>query len=398
MKELMKKVLCMVLICSILFGTGTIVHAQEEATDEIDIEKMMTDAALDWAETFQPDIEYQIREVIPVYNVNDVIASYYITYIKENAPAGYIVLTIEDEAIEVLEFSFEGEIDLYGQLKGGVDSQTAQVSEPKMYSASPFEYFVKDQNGDYYGAEQVKVTEEDWKDGAKSYQDSIKARQAENRFLATENIAKASSITDAGEPMINSLSGYSISEDGILSRHVGYSSTYIKGLTGKYACRVVALTEIAAQKSILLNNSVAETFNSLWDLTSTTASIVNKEEIVYGGTKLYGLREGMILFCNRQGKECFDYLKISPSYTYIRDAVKNGMSGMLNYVYDQTNENGEKEETGHAVSVIGYCSAKKNNVTKNFVKVYDGWNNNWRYFNLSDYTFKAYNYIQFSIY
>ena len=179
---------------------------------------------------------------------------------------------------------------------------------------------------------------------------------------------------------------------------MGYSSTYIKGLTGKYACRVVALTEIAAQKSILLNNSVADTFNSLWDLTSTTASIVNKEGIVYGGTKLYGLREGMILFCNRQGKECFDYLKISPSYTYIRDAVKNGMSGMLNYVYDQTNENGEKEETGHAVSVIGYCSAKKNNVTKNFVKVYDGWNNNWRYFNLSDYTFKAYNYIQFSIY
>ncbi len=173
MKELMKKVLCMVLICSILFGTGTIVHAQEEATDEIDIEKMMTDAALDWAETFQPDIEYQIREVIPVYNVNDVIASYYITYIKENAPAGYIVLTIEDEAIEVLEFSFEGEIDLYGQLKGGVDSQTAQVSEPKMYSASPFEYFVKDQNGDYYGAEQVKVTEEDWKDGAKSDRKSV---------------------------------------------------------------------------------------------------------------------------------------------------------------------------------------------------------------------------------
>ena len=67
MKELMKKVLCMVLICSILFGIGTIVHGQEEVTDEIDIEKMMTDAALDWAETFQPDIEYQIGEVIPVY-------------------------------------------------------------------------------------------------------------------------------------------------------------------------------------------------------------------------------------------------------------------------------------------------------------------------------------------
>ena len=81
-----------------------------------------------------------------------------------------------------------------------------------------------------------------------------------------------------------------------------------------------------------------------------------------------------------------------------KEAIKNGMSGVLGYNYTKVGEDGKKESSGHAVSVIGYCSAKKNNVAKNFVKVYDGWNNNWCYFNLSDYTFNSYNYIQYNIY
>ena len=117
----------------------------------------MAEAALNWAETFQPETKYQIGEVIPIYNGNDVIASYYVTYLKNSSPNGYIVLTVQDEALEVLEFSFESKTDLYQQLKGSMDTQAKQIDEPKMYSVNPFEYFVKDQNGNYYGAGYVKL-------------------------------------------------------------------------------------------------------------------------------------------------------------------------------------------------------------------------------------------------
>ncbi len=397
MKKLIRRVLCIVLICSMMFGSVIVIHAEEEKQSVDEIKKIMAEAALNWAETFQPETKYQIGEVIPIYNGNDVIASYYVTYLKSSSPNGYIVLTVQDEALEVLEFSFESKTDLYQQLKGGMDTQAKQIDEPKMYSVNPFEYFVKDQNGNYYGAGYVKLKENDWKEKAESYQNSLEIKQNSNRFLATENIIIASNVTDAGDPMSSSLSGYTIIEDGILSRHVGYSEPYIENLTGKYACAVVALTEIAAQKGILLNNSVADTFNSLWELTSTTEDRI-ENGIVYGGTYDYNQRKGMILYCNRQNKECFDTYKNSPSYDYIKEAIKNGMSGVLGYNYTKVGEDGKKESSGHAVSVIGYCSAKKNNVAKNFVKVYDGWNNNWCYFNLSDYTFNSYNYIQYNIY
>ena len=117
----------------------------------------MAEAALNWAETFQPETKYQIGEVIPIYNGNDVIISYYITYLENGFPSGYVVLTIQEEAIEVLEFSFEGEIDLYQQLKKGINTQVKWENEHRMYSANPFEYFIKDQDGDYYGLGQVKL-------------------------------------------------------------------------------------------------------------------------------------------------------------------------------------------------------------------------------------------------
>ena len=376
-----------------MFGSVIVIHAEEEKQSVDEIKKIMAEAALNWAETFQPETKYQIGEVIPIYNGNDVIISYYITYLENGFPSGYVVLTIQEEAIEVLEFSFEGEIDLYQQLKKGINTQVKWENEHRMYSANPFEYFIKDQDGDYYGLGQVKLKEKDWKDGAKAYQNSIKAGQASNRFLVTENTDTASNITTPGEPMSISLSGYTIFEDGILSKHVGYSEPYIEGLTGKYACAVVALTEIAAQKGILLNNSVKDTFDTLWSLTSTKEES-NSNGIIYGSTARENQRGGMILYCNRRGKECFDFYKVSPSYSFIKESVDKGMSGTMSYAYTDAKGN----EQSHAISVIGYCSAKKNNTTKYFVKVYDGWNSVWRYFNLSDYTFNFYCYIQYNIY
>ncbi len=103
-----------------MFGSVIVIHAEEEKQSVDEIKKIMAEAALNWAETFQPETKYQIGEVIPIYNGNDVIASYYVSYLKNSSPNGYIVLTVQDEALEVLEFSFESKTDLYQQLKGSI--------------------------------------------------------------------------------------------------------------------------------------------------------------------------------------------------------------------------------------------------------------------------------------
>ena len=86
MKKLIRRVLCIVLICSMMFGSVIVIHAEEEKQSVDEIKKIMAEAALNWAETFQPETKYQIGEVIPIYNGNDVIISYYITYLENGFP------------------------------------------------------------------------------------------------------------------------------------------------------------------------------------------------------------------------------------------------------------------------------------------------------------------------
>ena len=67
MKKLIRRVLCIVLIYSMMFGSVIVIHAEEEKQSVDEIKKIMAEAALNWAETFQPETKYQIGEVIPIY-------------------------------------------------------------------------------------------------------------------------------------------------------------------------------------------------------------------------------------------------------------------------------------------------------------------------------------------
>lgn len=398
MKRMMKKVFVLILACIVLLGSVTTARAENYKSTTLGLTEKMREIALDWANVFEPESDYRVGEVIPVYNANEVVASYYVSYLLDGEKHGYIVLTIQDEEIEVLEFSFDEKMDIYASLSNVIPEEEKLNTGKRLYSLTPFEYNVKDKNGYMYGRDKVKKTEESWKNAAKSYQEIIKKTDKENRFTAKNSLFTSSMIADAGDPMWDNadLSGYTVVERDSIPGCVGYSDTAIETLTQRYACAVVALTEIAAQEGILLNNSIENTFNSIWSLTETEV-VRTSNGVDYGATDLYLQRSGMISYCNARGKNCASTVAWSPSYALMREQIRTNISGTLNYWYNDVVD-GETVEAGHTVSVVGYCAARNGSTTKYFVIVYDGWNAAWRYFNLSDYSFTNHCYVSYDVY
>lgn len=93
-----------------------------------------------------------------------------------------------------------------------------------------------------------------------------------------------------------------------------YSSSYsiikesdIENYTGRYACAVLALTEIAGQEGILVSvhtntaDNIRDTFLALWVYTNTYVDHITNS-ILYGFTYDSDLSSGMSTYCTIRGK------------------------------------------------------------------------------------------------
>lgn len=383
---MLKKLLSAILILSIFMGTTLNVSAAESNSNtqfkplsEITTDELTT-FALNFAKDFEPTITLDINEIIPMYNNGNTLIGFSISYIFENRPYGYINLDFT-KANPVTEFSIcEGAESLYDSLVMDVSVERSyKVSEKKLYSIGFLQYAIPvKSNGEsilhFSNGEDAKST---MRIGGE-----VETKYDSHSQLFSDSYASGSLLDTRAYTGKYNRGKSLISED------------YIEQQTGKYACAVVALTEIANQEGILKNSSIAATFNQLWTDTGTTVSKI-ENGITYGSTKYINLGSAMKTYAKARGKSnTTATLKLSPDFSFFKDIVTSNISGLLTYTIELTNG----KTIGHAVNMVGYCVARLNGVFSNYLIVADGWHDKIpKYINYSTADFKSFQGVKYII-
>lgn len=175
-------------------------------------------------------------------------------------------------------------------------------------------------------------------------------------------------------------------------------------LTGKYACAVVAMTEICLQESVISEAQIASAYNDLWYMTDTK---VDKSVTDGGVTHIFGstpfekLETGLWNYLSMKGRYSSKYYsKIGPDFSYFLDAMENDYSAMFTYnIYEKKQESTDLENIGidegadyevigHAVNVVGCYTVTISGAAQDYLIVVTGWNDNdVRYINYGGTSF-----------
>ncbi len=388
----MKKLLCIILSIVTLFTINTTTFA---ATDnryknlsEITTEEL-SNYALNFAKEVDESLALSTGKMIPIYDSNDRLVGYSIEYYIDNTPYGYINLnfTYEDPVVEfVIQKNARS---LYTYIEDDVQATNSACKvEEKLYITSPDEYSVvfKDINQQkfYFNANDGKITANEYNAKKNAVISSIDTYSSTNNTKYDSHSDLFNSSYEAGSIIVTEpkyTSKYS-SDKSMLSQQDIMLSTY------KYACGVVALTEIANQEGILKNSDIADTFNALWNATSTKVETVEtfyNISVSCGSTYDYKLAKGMKSYCNDMGKtNTTTTTNSNPTFSFFTDAISNNYSATLSYrIYTA-----DGAKSGHTVNVFGYCTATKSGTSSNYLIVADGWYNDApKYMNYSSIDF-----------
>lgn len=194
--------------------------------------------ALNFAAEFFPGNNFDVQDYIPVYDEDDIIIGYSLSYYDGNTPYGYITLNFT-KTNPVVDFALaENARCIYDYLVDNITSKVDVECSRRLYLLG----------FDCYSIEGIAA------DGTAFILNSITG--LDELFL------------DTYEPggMVTNAPTYTSKYD---SKKSMLTEEYIMKSTNTYACAVVALTEIANQEGVLKNNSIIDTYNDLWDKTDT---------------------------------------------------------------------------------------------------------------------------------
>lgn len=396
----MKKILSLVLALSLFANMSIGISAFHEAENYVPITQItreeLVNCALNLAREIVPGVKLTIGEnIIPIYEQTGLLVGYSLEYFQGETPYGFLNLDFRKEN-PIVDFSIsEGCTGIYDNIVSVVeqdeeisasleklDTSTSkqQTFAPKMYAMGLGTYGISMPNSTmiYTPINAYKIVKTTVSDN-----DSRSSTVA-----AYDNHADIYSSNYSGTVVTapTYIEQYS-SIDSIISE------AYIENATGRYACAVLALTEIANQEGILYNNSIADTFLELWDYTDTYDSTTEiNNGIWYGSTNTNNVRSGMISYVNARGYNCSVTRNNNAAFSFFEDMVDANRSGLLSYwidviVYD---EDGQHEETqGHTINVFGYCVTRISGSLTNYIIVADGWTFSPRFLCYSDTEFCA---------
>lgn len=325
-----------------------------------------------YIETFANQIETSKKviadDIVPIYDNEDQIIGCCVSLASGNNDYGYVNLDFRMENI-ITDFS----------IAFGASSPIESISEEIQENAE-----------DYKSIETSKLYKVDLIDYGVSYIDD---RGKKRYVVGTDDMSNREfeklqdSNVEFDQKMENSTmttkySGFSKIWSSGVSGQVTETSKYInqyskskslvsqasvENATNKYACAVVALTEIAQQEKIS-NSSLKTTFNNLWNKTETTTDYTSGG-ISYGTTKDSKLASGMKAYATSRNASCSYTTKSNPSVSFFVNAVKNNLSSTLSMRILTTSG----ETSGHTVSVVGYCKTYYSAATHTYVIVANGW-------------------------
>ena len=226
--------------------------------------------ALNFAAEFFPGNNFDVQDYIPVYDEDDIIIGYSLSYYDGNTPYGYITLNFT-KTNPVVDFALaENARCIYDYLVDNITSKVDVECSRRLYLLG----------FDCYSIEGIAA------DGTAFILNSITGLQEIVSSTITDILkhflpfsigiggtsASYNSLDelflDTYEPggMVTNAPTYTSKYD---SKKSMLTEEYIMKSTNTYACAVVALTEIANQEGVLKNNSIIDTYNDLWDKTDT---------------------------------------------------------------------------------------------------------------------------------
>ncbi len=401
MRSISKKLL--VLIFAFVFGVN-MVNVNAFATgnnrslkrvNNENIRSLLTTNALEWANLIKPEVNITIGNInqVSVPETNQI--KYVASFFSDTIPYGYAVFEFVDNDVVIEQSVIERGIDnIYSELMDVVDEKIGNnfkdyAVDKSVIQITPFQYAVcvtdKNKNVityDNYGDELTEYTNED----ETSYSEG-------SSIYIYSNNWKSSSYTEEKSSKIV-LKKFT-------KRSTLFSEDKIENITGKYACAVQALTQIAYMEGLCTgtSKSIQTTYNLLWDYTDTketddSKKKTSKDKIIYGTTGTWitpGIQKsakGFVEYAQEMGYTDTKYkgVESNPSVAWIKDKLKNNRPVLMSYAI---NVKGEDDNTGHQISILGYIKAKKvsSGNTWNYLMVYDGWHSTVSYLNYSTVDF-----------
>ena len=224
-KHQLRSVVILVIMLSIILSSIPVYAS------ELDETTIIKQSVLSFAELFS-DKQLAISKMIPIINLEQELIGYSVCLESNEIEYGYVNYEFDKEN-PITDFSI-GEGNVYLDESAEIAHETVLVSMGK----GSYELLATSANNSY------------------TAYSSLEAIFSKN-YIYSATVLTAPKYT----------SKYS-SAKSLLSEE------YITRLTGKYACTVVALTEIAYQEGILYNGSLRSTFDKLWNDTLTSVSYV----------------------------------------------------------------------------------------------------------------------------
>ena len=379
----MKRKFCVIMGCIIILLSPIVnkininaaaYEKTNETVDKITIEdlKIYENDIRKYIETFANHIEkskkVSTENIVPVYDNDDQIVGCCVSLVSGKKEYGYVNLDFRSENM-ITDFSIalgaSSPVEVIIEKIKDNAEKIKKIETKKLYKVDFVDYGVGyiDDNG----KKRYMVGTDDMNNKEFEHLQDINEEfdeKMENSSTTTK-YSSFSKIWSSGVPGQVTETATYIKQYSKPKSLISESS--VENATNKYACAVVALTEIAQQENIS-NSSLKTTFNNLWNKTGTTIDHT-MSGITYGTTQDSKLASGMKSYATSRNASCTCTTKSNPPVSFFVNAVKNNLSSTLSMRILKTSG----ETSGHTVSVVGYCKSYYSAVTHTYVIVANGW-------------------------
>lgn len=360
-----------------------------EVTEE-NIEELIVTATMDWVNMIAPEKDLCVGDIIEVIVDGSDEIQYMASVFDKTIPYGYVTVGFKNNEVVVMEANInKGQEGMYTELVEDVVEDTNLKRkdldiEKKVVELAPMQYAVeyKDKKGnkkvlDNYGE---VMDADELKYGSDSYNSILSIYIWNN---------------------IWNMDKYKISEKIILEKYKSnnllVTSKKVKELTGRYACGVQALLQIAYMDKLTSFNDtdIKKFYNKLWTYTKTIETEESKKDtddnIIYGEGNIENAANGYIKYAKEKGYKNSEFKGVekNPSVAWIKNKLKYNRPILMGYGIKVKDEKGKVDRAGHFISILGYLRAQKGGSGKayNYFMVYNGWFDQISYINYTTVDF-----------
>lgn len=294
---------------------------------------------------------------------------------EDGSPHGYIVLDNTDETL-VEEYSLDaGAISPYAAAKSAADVRGIA----RMPGASP---------SDGRDDDLVAVRKS-------PYVYAVVASGTSRGISPTGSIMRVSPMASSKKSSTwddifidDAYSGkYQVmSENHFGEQFFSFSENDIENETGRYACAVTAMTNVAASYLGMdfYNQSLSQTYNTLWTLSNTEVDHTGKNssgrEITYGSTNNSKIGPALTSFLGTMHCPASYKHEWNPSFSDFTNITDSQNASIVSLGINT--DNGRE---GHSMAVFGYLTIKNKDTgsTTQVLIAADGWGYTSRYINFA---------------